>query len=68
MSVMSFLSLQALKGTRSQITAIVAFIFNVLSWIGVITLTPEDMAKVNEGLTILFAYFFADKVSTAAKQ
>ena len=59
--LVEILTLKGLKGSRSQITAIVALLVNVLVQLNVLTINPDEQRVINEFFVMVFAYFFADK-------
>ena len=61
--LLDLLTFKDLKGSRTQITIIIMGIINILVQLGVISLTAEDLAKINQGLIWAGTYFFAEKVS-----
>lgn len=62
--ILSFIRLESLKGSRTQYTIIAGLALNALVTLGIIHLTPEQLKTVNEFLTLIGGYFFAEKVST----
>lgn len=51
-----------LPGLKTQITAIVAAVFNILSLLGIITLDEGMVDSINQILLYLLGLFFAMKV------
>ncbi len=57
------LTLEPLKGMRTQITAIIGFALNMLVASGILKWTPEELNQVNTTLAFVIGYFFVEKVS-----
>ena len=66
--LLQLLSLQSLKGSRTQVTLIVIALVNLLNQVGILHLSPTDLDTVNKFLTIIGTYFFAEKVQTLASK
>lgn len=63
MNLKSLISLEFLKGKRTQWTIIAFGVINFLTNVGIVKLSPEDLTQINSFLTWAGAYFFAEKVS-----
>lgn len=61
--LLDLISLKPLQGERTQLTIIAAGIVNILVQLGILNLTPEQLNSVNQFLTLIGGYFFAEKVS-----
>ena len=61
--LVDLISLKSFKGGRTQLTIIVFGIINVLTQLGVLNLTPEQLNQINQFLTLAGGFFFADKLS-----
>ena len=61
--ILSLIRLEPLAGMRSQITALIAVVLNVLVSTGILKWTPEELDRVNQVIIFLFGYFFAEKMS-----
>ena len=62
--LLSFLKLEPLKGSRTQIVIVIYGAINFLASIGILHLNAEDLRHVNEFLTWAGSYFLADKLTT----
>ena len=62
--LLDVLTLKPLKGNRTQWTIVLFGIINILADMGILKLTPDDIANVNQFLTWAGAYFFVDKVNS----
>ena len=61
--LLSILTLEPLRGKRTQITIVLMGVINTLVSLGWLQLTAEDLKRVNDFLTLAIGFFFADKVS-----
>ena len=61
--LLKILTLEPLKGKRSQITIIVMGLVNILAQLDILKLTPQDLENINKFLAWALAFFFAEKVS-----
>lgn len=61
--ILSILRLEPMKGGRTQFTIIAGIVINALVQLGYLHFTPEQLNTVNQFLTLIGAYFFAEKVS-----
>lgn len=61
--ILGLIRLDALKGKRTQITIILMGIINILVNLGVLHLDANGLKQINEALTFVATYFFAEKVS-----
>ena len=61
------LTLQPLKGNRTQYTIIVGIALNALVQLGFLHLDAAQMDTVNKFLVLIGGFFFADKVSSVTK-
>ena len=59
--VIDLITLKALKGGRSQLTALLTLAINAANSAGYLHLAPDQIETVNKFAAILFAYFFSDK-------
>ena len=62
-NLLDLITLKSLKGGRTQITIVLFGIVNILTQLGVLHLTPEQLVQINQTLTWVGTYFFADKLS-----
>lgn len=59
--LIKLVTLESLKGKRTQITIVVGIVINALVYLGKIT---QDQANtINSFLILIAGYFFAEKVS-----
>ena len=61
--ILSLLKLEPLSGIRSQLTAIIGVVLNILVSTGILNWTPAELDKVNQVIIFLFGYFFAEKMT-----
>ena len=67
MDILKLVTLQPLKGSRSQLTVLAGALLNIFVGMGWIELTPEQQKTITEFLVLVFAYFFCEKVSGEKK-
>ena len=67
MGIFNLVTLEGLKGSRSQLTALATALLNLFVSLHFIELTPEQLTEANTLLASVFAYFLADKFSGGKK-
>ena len=65
---LGLINLDALTGSRSQLTIVIAGILNFGVRAGMIHLAPTDLTTVNDFLVLVFGYFFSHKITNLTVQ
>ena len=62
--LLNLVTLQNLKGNRTQITIIVGGLVNFLVQVGILKMTPDQLQATNTFLAWLVGLFFVEKVNS----
>lgn len=62
-NLIDLITLKSLKGGRTQITIMLFGVINILTQLGVLHLSAEQLSQINQALTWAGTFFFADKLS-----
>jgi len=66
--LLKLLTLQDLRGSRSQVTIFIGGVLTLAVQMGWITLDPEQLDTINKFILIVLGYFFVEKVDDIKKK
>ena len=66
--LIKLLTLQDLRGSRSQVTILIGAALNFAVQMSWLTLTPEQLITINKFILIVLGYFFVEKVDDIKKK